>query len=187
MSETGNSLNLNLLPSQAKFQADKLELQKKIKRYMLWAGIAWVAVILISLGINLVSNMVLAVENKNYQKSLNNLKSMNEEVTLSQLVKYRIKTLGEVLGDRFEYSTAFDRVSRLFSPQTQISGMKLNQDRSFRLKLTTDKKEGLDYIETQIQKVAKGEIEGISEVKVKTSDFDREVNMWTVEVEVRLK
>ena len=96
----GSSANLNLLPSQAKFQADRMKLQKKLRQYILVAVVVWVSLGVLTLALNVAFNLRLRYEEKKYNQTVAALKSMDQEIALSQLIKYRIKVLGEVLKER---------------------------------------------------------------------------------------
>ena len=71
----GSSANLNLLPSQAKFQADRMKLQKKLRQYILVAVVIWVSLGILTLVLNLVFDFRLKREEKKYNQIVATLKA----------------------------------------------------------------------------------------------------------------
>ncbi len=64
----GDSSNLNLLPSRAKFQAAKMKLQATLRHYMAIAIVLWVAVIILVGALFFGSGLVLSLQNKKYNQ-----------------------------------------------------------------------------------------------------------------------
>jgi len=184
--KTGDSFNLNLLPSQAKFQAARMKLQKTFRRYMAIGAIVWVLVIVGTVISHIFVGVSLEAENKKYKQNLEAFKGMTDEITLSQLIKYRIKVLGQVLKDRFEYSTAFERVTTIFSEKATVSKFQINENKEFVITVTTNNQEGVDYIESRVEEANKGKIEGIKEVEINNVAYTNDGN-WSVNMGVKIE
>ncbi len=181
----GSSANLNLLPSQAKFQADRMNLQAKLRQYILIAAVIWVSLGILTLALNLIFDFRIKQEERRYNQSLEALKSMDQEIALSQLIKYRIKVLGEVLKERFEYSTAFETITNLFAERTSLGKFNMDENKKFEIEVLASDKETLDYIENKVKRINTGEVEGVKTVKMKEAVF--EAGQWTVALEVVLQ
>jgi hypothetical protein len=180
----GSSANLNLLPSQAKFQADRMKLQKKLRQYILVAVVVWVSLGVLTLALNVAFNLRLRYEEKKYNQTVAALKSMDQEIALSQLIKYRIKVLGEVLKERFEYSTAFETISNLFS-EANLGKFNMNENKKFEIEVLANDQKTLDYIENRVKRINDGEVPEVSAVTMKQAIVTDD--SWTVNMEVTLK
>lgn len=184
--KTDADLNLNLLPSQAKFQAARMKLQALLKRYMTLAIIFWVSLVVVVVILHFGSVFVLSVVNKKYTRALANYKSLSSEITVNQSLKYRAKVLGVVLQKRFEYSSAFEKINSIFGEKTTVSGFELGKVGEFLIAVSANGKEGVDDIEDKVMKINQGEIEGMESAKIKNIGYF--VNdPWKIELEVILK
>lgn len=181
----GSSANLNLLPSQAKFQADRMNLQKKLRQYILVAAVIWVSLGILTLALNLIFNFRLKYEERKYNQTVEALKNMDQEIALSQLIKYRIKVLGEVLKERFEYSTAFETISNLFAEKATLGKFNMDENKKFEIEVLASDKESLDYIENRVKRINNGEVPGVKMVVMKKAVA--EDGLWTVNMEVGLE
>jgi hypothetical protein len=131
---SANKMNLNLLPSQAKFQAERMRMEKLAKKILIIVAIVWVVAAVLIFAFWGGSGFVLGKEKDKYKKAVSSYLSLSDEVITSQLIKYRAKVLGKVLSDRFEYSTAFKKVSGLFGDQIKIAGFELRETSMFDVK-----------------------------------------------------
>lgn len=183
--KTGDSSNLNLLPSQAKFQAARMKLQATLKHYMSLIIIFWVAGVLIVTVLYFGSTFVLNFQNKKYDQALSSFKSLSQEIVINQLLKYRTKVVGQVLRDRFEYALAFERINSVFAGQARVSKFELNEDKSFMIEVSAVNKEGVDYIEDRAVDVNDGKVEGIKSIKINGASYKID-GLWTVSMEVVL-
>jgi len=89
------SLDLNLLPSQAKFQAKKIRLQKKINTFVWIFGGVWLGVVVVILVIWLVLKMGLESDKKKYGLVLNQYKLLADNAVVSERLKYRAKLVSQ--------------------------------------------------------------------------------------------
>lgn len=184
--KTGDSFNLNLLPSQAKFQAARTKLQKTFRRYMAIGAALWVLVIVATVISHIFVGVSLEAESKKYKQNLEAFKGMTDEITLSQLIKYRIKVLGQVLKDRFEYSTAFEKVTTIFSEKATVSKFQINENKEFTISVATNNRDGVDFIEGRVEEANKGKIEGIKKVDINNVTYTSDGN-WLVNMGVFIK
>ena len=181
----GSSANLNLLPSQAKFQADRMNLQAKLRHYILVAVVIWLSLGILTLALNITFDLRLKQAERRYQQSLEALKSMDQEIALSQLIKYRIKVLGEVLKERFEYSTAFETITNLFAEKASLGKFNMDENKKFEIEVLASDKESLDYIEDRVKRINQGEVPGVKNVTMKQAVAEAE--QWSVTMAVDLE
>lgn len=181
----GDSSNLNLLPSQAKFQAARMKLEKTIHYFMSLVGVLWIAVIIVILFLFFGSNYILNLQIKKYNQALNSFQSLSSEIVVGQLLKYRAKVLGEVLNDRFEYSTAFEKINSLFGDNVVVANFQLEDNKQFSLALKTAEKVNVDHVEEVVEDINLGKVEGVSKAVLKGSTWDN--NDWLIKMEVSLK
>jgi len=182
----GDSLNLNLLPSQAKFEATRMKLQGVLKRYMSLAVLLWIVVVIIVVVLYFGSDFILKLQKKKYDQSLNNFKGLSQEIVTNQLLKYRSKVLGEVLKNRFEYSSAFEKINSIFAQKAKVSNFKLNDNKMFLVEVTAADKEAVNFVEDKVTDINNGKEEGVEKAEIKSADYQLGSN-WTIEMEVYIK
>lgn len=110
---------------------------------------------------------------------------MDQEIALSQLIKYRIKVLGEVLKERFEYSTAFETITNLFAEKASLGKFNMDENKKFEIEVLASDKESLDYIEDRVKRINQGEVPGVKNVTMKQAVAEAE--QWSVTMEVDLE
>jgi len=184
--KTGDVLNLNLLPSQAKFQAAKMKLKAILRRYMMTALFIWLAIVTVVVILFFGSGLILNVQNKKYQQALSSYQSLSQDIILNQLLKYRAKVLGQVLKERFEYSSAFERINSIFSEKAKVSNFELNENKSFVIEVVAADKEAINYVESKVAEANEGGIEGIKKITMNSASF-RVSGDWSVGMEVVLQ
>lgn len=179
-------MTLNLMPSQAKFQAARMrmkELSKKITTIMV---VVWLLAVLLMLLVWFSTRWWLTAENNKYQKEMNAFLSMSDSVVTSQVIKYRAKLLGKILADRFEYYEAFSKIGKLFPEEVTVKDISLKDQSLFRLSLLVTSGKLLDQVEKRIEEINKGEVSGIKQIKILGVSYVQTDNAWTVGLEVKL-
>ena len=68
--------DLNLLPSEAKFQAERMRLKKLINNFLWVLSGIWLVGVIILLGLSLLGQLRLNQLQKNYKKSVDQYKSL---------------------------------------------------------------------------------------------------------------
>jgi len=182
----GDSLNINLLPSQAKFQADKIKLKKTIRHYEMMALGGWLVLLIGALVLFFGSGIILSGSQKKYQQAVNIFQSNTDGIVLNQMLKYRAKALGQVLNERFEYAASFEKVSTIFSDKVKIVNFELNDiGKSFTMLVTTNGKEGMNYIEDRVLEANEGKIEGIKNMTIRGVSYEVGKE-WSINLEVMI-
>jgi len=177
---------LNLLPSEAKFQAVKIKLLKKIYLFMaIFAG-CWVFLLIIIFAWLIVTKTLLTNAEKIYQKSLNEYKTLASNVVLTQKIKYQAKLVGKVLNERFEYGESIKNVNSIFSNNVNIDSFEIKDKNKFILTGILNDGKYMDEVEEKLAKINNGEIERFKSAKLSSIAVGSD-NKWTFEMEVDLK
>ncbi len=178
------SMNLNLLPSQAKFQAFKVKIKKKVVVFIWGLCITWFSVTLVIFGFWFVAQTSLKREEKLYNRELEAYKSLSERVVLSEQIKYRAKLVGEVLGQRFEYGDAINRVNNLFSENITLNDFSLSNNDKFDI-VGFALGSNINEVEEKLGSINTGKIEEFKSAKINTLSLAG--SEWKFGMEVLLK
>lgn len=184
--KTGDSSNLNLLPSQAKFQASKMKLKATLRKYMLWVSIVWATIVVGVLVMYFGSDLVLKVQNNNYDKALASYKGMSQDIVLTQLLKYRAKVVGQVLSNRFEYSSAFMMVNSIFGDRAKVEKFELDENKQFNVEVTAGDRETVDFVEDRAAEVNEGSFEGVKSIEIIGASYTLYGN-WLIKMRIILE
>jgi len=75
--------DLSLLPSQAKFRAKRMRIKAKITNFLwIFSGI-WMGLVILVVGIFLILKLVLNQTQKNYQKTVNQYKTLLGDMSIN--------------------------------------------------------------------------------------------------------
>ena len=186
MNGNKTKVDLNLMPSQAKFQAARMKMKELAKKVTTTMAVVWLLAVLLMMIAWLSTKWWLTVENNKYQKEINAFLSMSEVTVTSQVIKYRAKLLGKILADRFEYYEAFSKIGKLFPEEVTVKDISLKDQSLFRLSLLVSTGKLLDQVEKRIEEINKGEVSGIMSAKILGVSYVRADSSWTVSLEVKL-
>lgn len=178
------SMNLNLLPSQAKFQAFKIKFKKKTVIFVWGLSALWFVVTLVIFGIWFFTQANYKREEKLYNREVEAYKALSDKVVLSEQIKYRAKMVGEVLSNRFEYGEAFSKINNLFSENVLIEDFKLEDKSTFSLDGMV-LGSNIDEVELRIEEINNGEVDEFKSAKIKALSLDQQE--WDFGMEVVLK
>lgn len=178
-----SEMNLNLLPSRAKFQASKILWNSRVNKFMVWLTFLWVIII----GVVLVTNFVVLLMKKNADSKLALAKSEYSLYDLTiqnnQRLKYKAKLVGEVLASRFEYSKAFKGATDFFPEGITMDKFTLGDDKVLKLEGTA-KDIDLDKVEKQVEYVNDGRSSIYKKAKISSLSWNN--GFWKFTVEVNL-
>ncbi|MDD4937689.1 MAG: hypothetical protein PHX34_01595 [Candidatus Shapirobacteria bacterium] len=177
--------DINLLPSQAKFQAKKMALKAKITFFLWIGGGIWVVFLIVVLGGFFVSQLVLNQVNKKYESGLAQYKSLLGSMSINQQVKYQAKIVGQILGERFEYGNSIERVKSIFSDNIKINDIEIEGKKQFILSGSIVDGRYVSEVEEIIVEINNGGIDGFSGAILK--DIQIESGVWIFKMEVSLK
>ena len=177
------SEGLNLLPNRAKFRALRSLLQKKVNLFMWIFGAILMTCSLVVIGFLIFTRQSLNKSIGEYNVLKTESKTMSDVFSTSWGVKYRAKTVGKLLSDRFEYGKSIEKVNSLFSKKINISSLEIKEINDFLVDGTIDSNEGMDEIEKLIEEADQDEeldtVELISLNKVSS--------IWKFKLGVKLK
>lgn len=178
-------MNLNLLPSQAKFQAARIKLKARIKIFLIGISSLWLILIMVVVGMWMVSNAKVNTSVKKYNEAVKQYVSLSNNVTLSERLKYQAKLVGKILNERFQYSTPLRNVSKLFSDKITVEKFDIREQNSFVLGGFFSGNKNMDEIEKKTQDINSGLVEGFTSAKV--TALTTVAGSWKFEVEVTTK
>jgi Tfp pilus assembly protein PilN len=178
-------MDLNLLPSRAKFQAVKIKLQNKVRLVMIIMVAVWAVAVAGVLIMTMVIKLRITTVNSQYKKAQADYLAMSENIITSQRLKYKAKIVGELLDKRFEYGKAFEAVNSLFPPGIQMTDFELENQKGFKLSGMTMGKENMDSIEKMVTKINQGENEKFAAAKLTALSYLN--GSFTFSMEVTLK
>jgi len=98
---------LNLLPNVAKFQASKMKTKALVNKVSIYLGIGWVVILLGIFGVWAVMLSRISIEQRRFDRAKEEFESLQQEIVLTQQLKYKAKIVSEVLDERFEYHEIF--------------------------------------------------------------------------------
>lgn len=180
-------MSLNLLPSQAKFQVEKIRavvLSRKILTIFL---IIWVILVLGVFGYEIGEKWWLGGLQKQYQIVMSDYLKSTSEIETSQTIKFRAKLLGKVLADRFEYAQAFSAVGDIFGEGIKIKDFELKDRRFFLMSVVASDSESMKLLESRIETINLGADPLIKNIVIKSAGFTKDTALWLVTLEVYLK
>jgi len=180
------SISVNLLPSGAKFQAKKTKFRKYAGYFSIAFISLYIAMTMVITGINVSANSRLKASQKKYQQSQSVYESLGENIAMVRELKFQSKLVGKALGERFEYGSAFKRISGLFSDlKVAVLDYQLVKGSTFRLSGTADSGESMDSVEKKVADMNQGLVEGID--KASLTGLTVTGNSWKFDLEVTIK
>jgi len=180
------SSGLNLLPSSAKFQAERTRWRKVVKIYLWSLGAGW---LLLSVGIFgswWLGKLGVEAAEKKYNKMLANYKALASEARVNEKLKYETKKVGEMLGERFEYGKTIKKIDELFpSQKVTIEDFQLKDRTKFMVKGTVTDGPDVDDLERRLAEINGGISDFFSKAKLLSLEVSG--NVWTFSLEVEIK
>ena len=179
------SLDLNLLPNVAKFQAEKIRWRQNIVKGMTVFGIGWVVLTIIFGVIYYLSKVNVENLNKKLVRLNSQYNSLSISVTSNQKLRYRAKLVGSLLSERFEYYKIIKSIGDLFSNLVTIDSYNIRNQSVIQVSLLASGSAGMDEIEKKFDKINKGLSDNFAKVAV--SSVSKEGDTWKVKAEVNIK
>ncbi len=181
------SMDLNLLPSRAKFQAAKIKLKKRVMLFN-WVFVSfWFLFVLVVLVINFITKARLNSAVKKFNVEQTQYNALIGDASLSYQIKYTAKLVGKVLKDRFEYGVSIKKINNLFSSDVNITDYQISAEKQFILngKLTDGSK--MDEVEQTIKDINSGKMEDFASAKLSSVVISPDGVTWNFTLEVNLK
>ncbi len=158
--------DLNLLPSEAKFQAERMHLKKVINDFLWVLSGAWLIGVIILLVLNLLGQLNLNQLQKKYKKSVDQYKNLAQDVIMGQKVKNQAKVVAMVLKNRFEYGSSMEKIKNLFSDKVIIDKFDLDDIKVYKLEAFVPEEKDFDEVEIKIEDINNGRIEGFKSAQL---------------------
>jgi len=177
--------DLNLLPSEAKFQAERMHLKKIINDFLWILSGLWLITVIILLGINLFSQISLNQMQKKYKKTVDQYKNLAQDVVINQNVKNQAKVVAMVLKNRFEYGSSMEKIKNLFSDKVNIESFDLEKVKVYKLKAFVPEGKNIDEVEIKIDDINQRRVDGFESAQLVELGFDK-VKGWGFVMEVVL-
>lgn len=177
--------DLNLLPSEAKFQAERMRLKKMVNNIIWGMGGVWLIAVIAVLGLNLFGQLSLNQLNKKYQKSADQYKSLTQDILLTQQVKQQAKVVAAVLQKRFEYGSSMEKIKNLFSDRVIVDGFNLTESKTYKIEVSVPEPMDFDEVETRIDDINQGAVNGFKSASLESLKLDKATG-WTFKMEVVL-
>ncbi|MFA5828205.1 MAG: hypothetical protein WC841_02505 [Candidatus Shapirobacteria bacterium] len=180
------SADLNLLPSQAKFQAARIKVKSQVSRVMILISVLWVLGLVVVFLFWFLAKMALVADEKKYKKAVTDFQGISDAVLNSEQLKYRAKIVGEILNKRFEYGKAFQTVTTLFPSVINLDKYELKSQKIFSVSGVVPDWKEVDTLEEIVRDVNDGLSEGFMSAKLNSLVYSTEKG-WTFDMEVKIK
>lgn len=180
-----STMNLNLLPSQAKFQAARTKVQTISRKAMVVMLTVWILALVVVYGYSLFVNSVLAKEETKLKRVTDDYVALADNIVTSQKLKYKAKLVGGVLDQRFEYGKAFETVTKLFPESIKLDNFELKKQGQFDLFGSTTGGENVKLLENLITSINNQENEHFDRAVLKS--ISTKSGLWTFSMEVKLR
>ncbi len=176
---------LNLLPSQAKFQAKKIHWQGVTRKYLKVLIGAWLSAVVVIMAVAIGLNWQLGVKKKELKKLDSEVKSLNDRALTSWRVKYMAGMVAKAIGSRFEYGKAFDAVNGAFSSEMGIDKLEMRDNNIFLIAGKTNDWKVISALEKRVKEINQGKREGLSRAKVLSLNVT--AGVWSYNLEAGIK
>jgi len=179
------SMDLNLLPSSAKFQAKKIQLRKKIGELSILMTVVWVIAMVTVFTWWYIGKITLEKEAETNSRVSKEFAALAQEIVVGQDLKTKAKLVGEVLDKRFEYSRAFEQVSGMFPESIILKDFDLEDKTNISLNGISYTAEGMDQLEQLIEEINRGENEDFSKASIEKVVLNATYWEFTINVELK--
>lgn len=180
------SMDLNLLPSEAKFQAARLKLKARVNMVMLVVSIIWVLGLVVVFFLWFLTKLTLASDEKKYKKAAADFQGISDTVRNSEQLKYRAKIVGKILNLRFEYGKAFQTIVGLFPPEISLEDYELKSKNVFDVDGVAKDWMGVDQLENTLRNINDGLSESFDSAKLNSLSYNP-TKGWIFSMEVIIK
>ncbi len=177
--------DLNLLPSEAKFQAEKIRLKRLASNFSWLISGIWLIIVIVLFGLNLLAQLNENQLNKKYKKIADQYKDMSQEILKNQQVKHQAKVVAMVLKERFEYGSSMEKIKNIFSENVVINNFNLESGKIYKVEAVVPEPKNLDEVELRINDINQGKIEGFKSASLNNLTIDG-IKGWKFVMEVSL-
>lgn len=180
-----SSLNLNLLPSQAKFQAQKIRWLKMSKGYVVIFVSLWLVVVVGVYGLNWVVGRMVKTETGQVEALELEVKVLSQRALTEWQLKNMAGMVARVINSRFEYGQTFERVSNFISNSLGSGEMELREGKLFSINGKGVDSRVIDELEKKVIEINQGRVEGFSRATLTSLKLTN--GEWSYSLELSLK
>lgn len=180
-----SEMNLNLIPSKAKFQAARIRIQKQVKLIITIVLAVWAASAAILFLLTGIMKVRMNSASANQKKVQQNYSSLQDNIVTSQKLKYKAKMVGGALNNRFEYGTSFETINNLFPPTINLKNYDLHDGGIFQVKGITSDKVNVDLLESTVDIINRGDNSKLKSARL--TALTLKGGVWDFTMEVVLK
>jgi len=180
-------MSLNLLPSQAKFQVERMRAIALSRRILTIVLVVWVSLTILVFAFEQGAKWWLEQENLKYKTVVADFLQSSSEIVTSQTIKARAKMLGTVLASRFEYSDAFNVVGNIFDKKLIIKDFELKEKSYFVMTVVATDEDAMRSLESKVMEINAGSDPKINKIVINGASFSKLSAEWLVSMEVYLK
>ncbi len=178
--------DLNLLPSEAKFQAEKIKIKGIINNFLWIFGGFWFLLLVGVVAVSLVMQLSLKGLTKEYEKGQSQYQALAGSMAINQKIKYQAKVVSKVLVDRFEYGRSMEMIKNLFSQNITVTNLEIGEKKVFTVFGTVADGNNLSEVEKKVADINYDLIDGFKSAKIANLSYDP-IRNWQFQVEVKLK
>ena len=178
-------MSINLLPSEAKFQASRIRFKKKVVDFTYFLIAAWVFSLVVVYAFWLINRKFVNDSAVVLDKAETAYGKLSTFLITNQKLRYKVKLVSSILDSRFEYGKAFRTINTLFTPEVVIKRLDLNDDSTFSVEAEVVGFENMDTVEKRIKNINDGKSEDFSNVKI--TQLSVMGNLWKFSLKVALK
>lgn len=178
-----NNSKLNLLPDAVKLHARSIRYQKIAGKISVVIGTIWVIVLLATLIFFIIFNSRLQLATQNYKRANLAFDGFRDVVLATQNLRYSAKLVGEILKNRFEYSTTFSKMDKIFEKEILITSIELKDKKYFAVKGRALTSADMEKVEKQIILINKGVVPEFSYAKLVNLNWSTDEG-WNFGMEV---
>ncbi len=178
--------DLNLLPSSAKFQAERIHLKALVTNFLWVFGGLWLLLVVFVFLFEFVQTLSLKNLDAKHKKVAAAYEALSENMALNQKIKYQAKVVARVLSDRFEYGESMKLVESLFSSNVVIENLGIEESKKFSVSGSVVDGKFLDEVEELVDEINSGLVDSFKSAKIKSLSVDP-IKNWQFVMEVELK
>ena len=180
-----SEFSLNLLPSQAKFQARKMRLKLRVKQGMgVFLGI-WLVVTAVMMVVFWLTKRGVESANKKKMTADRGYRSVAEVAVVNEKLKYQAKMVGKVLAERYEYASSMKKINRLLVGEgVKVTAMEMKEKGLFRVSGRA-RNSAMDEVEKRIKEIVGGGSEDFVTARLLSLSWKN--NEWFFVVEAKTK
>ena len=178
-------MSLNLLPSEAKFLANRIKFRKQVMSVTYLMVEIWIAVVVIIYGVWFLFRQINLADAKKLEVSQTAYGKLSSYLVTNQKLRYKVKLVSSILDQRFEYAKAFRTIEMLFPPTVMIRRFELQNDGTFAVDGEVGSHGTMDEVEKRLLEINQG----------KSADFKTAIinqlsvvgKQWSFSLNVALK